>query len=229
VSRRRAQAGFTLLEVMIAMAILAFMMSMAWYTVNTTARAKDRVEARQLRNHEIRVAMEQLVRDIESAYISANENQNAPEQRTHFIGKSHGTVDELRFSSLGHRVLWANANESSQTLISYSAESDRKNPGTTNLIRREARRLTDEQWEREPAELDILLRDVSKVRFEYYDWKDQEWKDTWDSTKADAQRGRLPLRVKIEVEVPLKDRSETITFTTQARIMMQEELRFHAN
>ncbi len=228
---RRAQQGFTLVEVMIALGILAFMMSVAWYTVSGSARTKERFQVRQERNHEIRLAMAFMVRDLEHAYISANEDQSLMERRTLFADKSGGDVDELRFSSLGHRALWADANESEQTMISYSAESGEDDDGgrITNLVRREQRRLSSEGWKDQPAEVDVLLRDIEKVSFEHFDWKENEWRDVWDSTGADAQRGRLPTRVRIVVEVPVGDRGDTVTYTTQARLMMQEELRFFAN
>jgi hypothetical protein len=173
--------------------------------------------------------MARMANDMAHAYVSANEDQSSQERRTLFVGKSGGTVEELRFSSLAHQTLWADANESEQTLISYSAESDREESGQTNLIRRESRRLSNEQWKNEPAEIDVLLSDIEKVRFEYYDWRDNDWRDNWDSTQADAQKGRVPYRIRITVEVENKETDETIKYTTQTRVRLQEELRFFTN
>ncbi|HUH02774.1 MAG TPA: type II secretion system protein GspJ [Kofleriaceae bacterium] len=226
--RRSEQSGFTLIEVVVSVAVLSLMMSMAWYTITVTARSKEQVEDLQLRNHEIRVAMAQMVKDVESAYLSSNEDQNQQERRTLFVGKSQGPVDDLRFSSLGHRVLWADANESEQTQIAYSSASDRKDAGKRNLIRRELRRLSNEPWKNEPASVDVLLRGIQKVSFEYFDWTSEEWRDSWDSTKVDGQRGRLPYRVRIHLEVEGYT-GETLKFTSTARISMQQELKFFAN
>ncbi len=225
---KRSEAGFTLIEVLIALAILAFMMTIAWSTTSSSAQAKKHFEAVEYRHHEIRVAMARMVRDLESAYISSNEDQNLQERRTLFLGKSHGSVDELRFSSLGHKSLWAEANESEQTLIAYFSESDREDRSMTDLLRRESRRLSNEPWKSEPAEVDVLLRDVEKVEFEYYDWRDQDWKSDWDTTQPSGEKGRLPTRVRITIEVESGD-GDMVKYTTQARIMMQEELRFFAN
>jgi general secretion pathway protein J len=224
------QKGFTLMEVMISLGILGFMLSAAWFSTSAASNTKERFTDRQERNNEIRIAMAFMVRDLESAYLSANEDQSLAERRTLFVGKGTSQVDDLRFSSLGHRVLWADANESEQTLISYSAENDLEDRAMTNLVRREQRRLSMEGWKNEKAEVDVLLRDIERVSFEYYDWKENEWRENWDSTGVDAQRGRLPTRVRIKVEVRAsKTRTQTITFVTQARLMMQEELRFFAN
>ncbi len=224
---RHRQRGFTLIEVTIALSILAFMMVITWSTTSSSSQAKKHFESLQERHHEIRTAMGRMARDISSAYLSANENQNMQERRTLFVGKSHGSVHELRFSSMSHSSLWAEANESEQTLIAYLADDDREERGKTNLIRRESRRLSNEPWKGEPAELDVLLRDVDKVSFEYFDWRDSEWKQDWDSTE-ESDRNRLPTRVRITVEVPTEG-GNTVTYTTQARIMMQEQLRFYTN
>ena len=139
--------------------------------------------------------------------------------------KRKGSVDELRFSSFAHVSLWGDANESEQTLIGYFAGEDRQDRGKTNLLRRESRRLSNENWNQEPAEVDVLLRDIERVQFSYWDWQDNEWREDWDSMGADDKRGKLPTRVRIIVEITNEDR-KTIQYTTQARIHLQEPLLF---
>ncbi len=225
------QAGLTLLEIMISIALLMLMMTVAWSSVVSTSNAKRMVEKSQERNHEIRVGMARLVKDISQAYLSANENQQVIDQtkrRTLFVGKSSGKVDELRFSSFAHVVMWADADESEQTMISYSAKPDRKDRDKVNLVRRETRRLPSQDNFREvPAEHDVVIRNIEKVKFEYWDWRDNDWQESWNSTAQDGERGRLPSRVRITVEVKL-DKDKTRKYTTQARIAMEEELRFVA-
>lgn len=226
--RLRAQGGFTLIEVLISLAILSFMMTIGWSTINTSARAKKNFEAFSERNHEIRIALARAVKDISQAYLSANEDQNLQDRRTVFIGKSSGSVAELRFSSFGHSLLWADANESEQTLISFSGGPDLEDRSKTNWLRRENRRLSNETWESEPGDVDVMIHDVEKVEIEFFDWRENAWKSRWDSTAADGERGQLPTRVKITVTVRNGDREEA-KYVTQARIGMEEELRFFAN
>jgi general secretion pathway protein J len=223
--RDRGQAGLTLVELMLSLGLLAMMMFLAWSTTKGTIDIKKGLEKTQVRNHEIRVAMSRMVRDISSAYLSGNENTSAQvdQRRTLFIGKSTGSIDELRFSSLAHEPMWANADESEQTLIQYLDESDPDKSGQTNLVRREQRRLSDENFKNEPAEYDVLLHNVEKVRFEYWDWQQKDWKDRWDTTSADGERNRLPTRVRITIEFESSGGKKR-KFTTQARIMMQEQL-----
>jgi general secretion pathway protein J len=214
----------TLLEVMIAIAILTFMMALAWGTISTTVRVKKTFEELEGRAHEIRVAMSRATLDLGASYLSANEDQSAPERRTRFIGKSGSVVDDLTFSSLGHFTMWANANESEQTMVTYFTADDREDPSKKDWLRRETRRLVNDPNDKEKSEVDVVLRDVEKVKFEYWDWKEAEWKSEWNSRSADAQHNRLPTRVRITVEV--KDGNTTLKFSTQARLMLQEELNF---
>ncbi len=226
----RGQGGFTLVELVLAIAILGFMMLVAWSVISGTATARVNLAVRQDRDHELRVATSIMVRDLSSAYLSSNEDQNLMERRTMFVGKAESDVDDLRFSSMAHRVLWADANESEQTVIAYAAEEDPDRSGVTNLVRREQRRPSNEPSREEPAELDLLLRDVRRVQFEYWDWKNKEWMKDWDSTQADGERGRLPTRVRITIEVPSGgDDGATVKYQTQARLLMQEELKFFTN
>lgn len=226
-SRFERQRGFTLIELTISLGIIAFMMLTAWAVISGTTSTKKAAEKMQARSHEIRVAMTRMVADISSAYISANQQTNRDEPRTLFKGKSASTVDDLRFSSMGHVTLWADANESEQTQIYYSAEQDPDDSSMTNLVRREQRRLSDENWKSEPADVDILLHDIEKVSFEYWDWENQDWKQDWDTSAADGKKGKLPTRVKITIEVERGD--DKVEYVTQARIALTEELRFFAN
>jgi hypothetical protein len=128
---------------------------------------------------------------------------------------------------MAHRVLWADANESEQTVITYSAEPDPDDSSVTNLVRREQRRPSYESSKQEPADLDVLLRDVEKVTFDYWDWRAKEWKQQWDSTQADGERGRVPTRVRITIE--WKGEGGTVKYQTTARPMLQEQLGFFTN
>jgi hypothetical protein len=126
---------------------------------------------------------------------------------------------------MNHRVLWADANESEQTVVSYIALDAKDRPGGTDWVRVERRRPSNQPPEEEPAEYDVLARNIEKVQFEFWNWKNFEWTDTWDTTQSDGQKGWLPSRVRITVTIKNADGSD-LKFTTQARIMMQEALLF---
>jgi type II secretion system protein J len=222
---RSPQAGLTLLEVMLAIAILAVMMTLAWKTVSNTSETKKTFEAYEERNHELRMALGRIVRDFEHAYLSRNEDTNAPHPRTMFIAKSSMRMPEIRFSALDHRVLWSDANESEQTVISYVPHDNPDHPGAVDWIRREQRRMSNEPPESEPADYDVLVHDISAVKLEFWNWKNNEWQDSWDTTQADGQKGWLPSRVRITLTIKGPD-DKDVKLSSQARVWMQEVLNF---
>jgi prepilin-type N-terminal cleavage/methylation domain-containing protein len=225
---RKLQAGMTLIEVMIAVSILVVMMSLAWKTIANTSESKKVFEKYEERNHELRMALGRVVRDFESAYLSLNEDVNAVHPRTMFVAKSSFKFPEIRFSTLDHRVLWADANESEQTVISYLAHDDPEHAGATDWIRREQRRESNELPDAEPADYDVLVHDVLAVKLEFFNWKNNDWQDTWDTMQSDGQRGWLPSRVRITVITKGPD-GKDIKLVTQARVWMQQALNFTAS
>jgi prepilin-type N-terminal cleavage/methylation domain-containing protein len=223
--RRHIQSGMTLIEVMIAIAILVVMMTLAWKTIANTSETKKQFERYEERNHELRMALGRIVRDFEAAYLSLNEDPNAVNRRTMFIAKSSFKLPEVRFSTLGHRVLWADANESEQTVISYQAHDDPNHSGVTDWVRREQRRPSNLQPSEEAADYDILVHDIAGAKLEFWNWKNSEWQATWDTTQIDGQKGFLPSRVRITLTTKGPDDKE-YKVTTEARIWMQEVLNF---
>lgn len=235
---RRTQAGLTLLEIMVAIAILVGMMALAWTTIANTSDSRRRFERYEERNQELRLAMGRMVADFEQAYLSMDVGcppgnscppfpSNPDHPRTMFIAKSGGRVPKIRFSTLGHRVLWADANESDQTVIEYLS---RDNPepdhaGETDLIRREQRRESDMPPENEPADYDVLAHNIVGLKLEFWNWRTLEWQDEWDTTQSDGQRGMLPYRVRITLTVKGPE-DKDLKLTTEARIFMQEPLNF---
>jgi hypothetical protein len=141
------------------------------------------------------------------------------------LARSGSRVPDIRFSTLGHRALWADANESEQTVIWYLPHNDPEKSGVVDWVRREQRRESNEPPENEPSDYDILVHDIQNVKIEFWNWQNQQWQDTWDTTQADAQRGQLPSRVRITLTV--KDRADRdYKITTEARCLMQEPLNF---
>lgn len=223
--RRRAHtAGFTLLEVMISVAILLGMATIVWGSFSVTADIKTSVEAVEDRYHQIRLAMNRMAREISMAYISKNDQMGTVNPRTMFVGKRETSVDDLMFSNLAHLRMRENAKESDQAVVRYYEAPDRDNKNQTNLMRREHHRLgAKKPGEEGPAF--IMLEGIEALHFDYFDEQANEWKETWNTTSADGQPDRLPTKVRIKLT--LKDEwGDELTFITATRIFMQDPLWF---
>jgi type II secretory pathway component PulJ len=217
----------TLLEVMIVLAILSVMLLVAWKTIAHTSENRREFDLYEERNHELRNAMGQMTRDFNTAYLSKNEDINASHPRTMLICKNSGRVPKIRFSTLDHRVLWADANESDQTVIEYLTRNnpDPEHSGEVDLVRREQRRESNLPPEEEPSEYDVLVRDIQSLKLEFWNWRSLEWVQDWDTTQSDGQRGWLPTRVRITLTIKGGD-GKDVKYTTEARFYMQEALLF---
>ncbi len=222
-TRGQTQHGFTLIEVMLALALMAFLTSLLWGTIAQTAKVKKRIEQEQDRTHTVRVALMRMTREIEMAFMD-DETSGTQERRTMFSGTSHTDFDELRFSWFGHQRLRMDAAEGDTALVSYFPAPDPDDSTITNLMRRETRRIEAMDPKLIPGETYILCPDVSRLKFAYYDYKQKDWREDWDTTTADGQQ-YLPTQVRMSLTV-LDERGAPITFTSIARLHVLEKVSY---
>lgn len=214
--------GFTLIEVMLALAILGFVTTIMWGSFNQTITNKRAIETAQERTHTVRVALMRMAREIEMAYLSASENTALSDRRTFLIGSARGDVDELTFSTFAHQRLRAGLAEGDTSVIGYFGERDPDDRRVLNLMRRETRRLQAENPSNIIGEAYVLCPDVSRVKFSYYDHKLKEWETDWSTLNASGQQ-YLPAHIRITLTV-IDERGQEVSYTTDARIQMTEKV-----
>jgi general secretion pathway protein J len=221
-STPQAPAGFTLIEVMLALSIMTFVTALLWGSFSQTARVKKRVENAQERTHTIRVALMRMTREVEMAFLSESEKVGVEERRAMFVGTTHADFDEFRFSWFGHQRLRADRPEADTAVVSYFPEPDPDDRMITNLMRRETRRLESKDPTKIPGETYILCPNVTSVKFSFYDYKKKEWKEEWNTMGADGLT-YLPTQVRISLTV-IDERGKAVTFTSTARLQVTEQV-----
>lgn len=222
-ARRGGSAnGFTLIEVMLALAILGFITTIMWGSFSQTANNKKAIEAAQERLHTVRVALLRMAREIEMAYLSESENFALANRRTFLTSSTRGDVDELQFSSFAHQRLRAGAAEGDTSLITYYGARDPDDRRVLNLMRRETRRLQAEDPSVLTSEAYVLCPDVSRVKFAFYDHKLKEWESDWSTLNATGTQ-YLPTHVRITLTV-VDERGQEVSYSTDARIQMTERV-----
>jgi general secretion pathway protein J len=219
---RRASSGFTMIEVMLALAIFAFITTIMWASFAQTANSKKVIQSEQERTHSVRVALMRMAREIEMAYLSDNENTAIANRRTFMVGSSRVDVDELMFSTFAHQRLRAGANEGDTSIISYFGARDPDDKRIVNLMRRETRRLQVEDPANIAGEAYILCPNVSQVKFAYYDHKKKEWMSDWNTLDATAFPF-LPTHIRIMLTV-IDERGKPVSYSTDARIQVTEKV-----
>jgi general secretion pathway protein J len=221
--RSRLADGFTLIEVMVAVSILALVTTLTWGSFKGTFQTKSQIEAQAGRYRTVRLGLERLARELSMAYVSQNEDTSQAERRTRMIGKHHGDIDEITFSYFGHQRLYQDSNEADTALVSYYQARDRDDSRKTNLMRRETRRLSYYKIDEQAGEADIVCDDIVKLKLDYYDALKKTWLEEWVTTSIDGQADRLPAKIKITLTVR-DERGREVPFQTEVRLAMTEPL-----
>ncbi len=218
---RGHRRGFTLLEVIIAVAVTAFIGLTLSYAFNSTAGSKEVMEAQAERYRMLRTAMNRMEREIAAAFVSdrydARVYRDAFDRPSNFVG----TKERLMFTSLAHQRLYADAKESDQMVVEYQVKSStEKNARSRNDLFRREKPLLEERMDRGGTE-DVLFEGAKRIEFSYWDTEKKQWVDEWD-TRRTERKSLLPTRVKI-VLTATDETGREVKYVTQARIMLNTE------
>jgi general secretion pathway protein J len=221
-TRAARRQGITLIEVMVAMAIIAIVSTLIYSGFSQTAQNKKRVEGELDRYHEIRSGLERMTRELSMAFVSAQLNPSPALQvvKTCFVGKDSGKGARIDFTSFSHQRLYRDAHESDQNELSYYLDDDPHHSGQSALVRREQRRIDDDPQQGGQAE--ILVENVVKFELSYLDPMSLQWLKTWDTMQAAMQPNRLPSQVEIKLTVPnVLGKGRNQTFGTRASLPLR--------
>jgi general secretion pathway protein J len=188
--RRRAQ-GFTLIEVILAMGLLAALLSLLFGAFRFAGQAWEAGEARAVTSSNVRQAQAFVRREIERTFAQRWREQGAQTARIAF----EGGAEQLRFL-----VPHAGARSAGLVAVSIAVQDDSTFAERRKrlVIRREVLDPTATDFDAiDAVEPRLLLDDVASVRFEYYgaDTEQDEpaWRDTWEPKQ------RLPQLVRMTV------------------------------
>ena len=210
----------TMMEVMIALAILAVITTMIWSAFSQSSSNRKIIEKSLSRYHQVAVAFEKIASDLSMAHLSRNigpvEKSSFTEQAG-FLGKNEDP-DTLNFTTFSHQRRFLNAKEGDRCEVGYSVEDDDEEKGMYNLVRRVATRV-DDRPER-GGKYTVLVEDVVSFDLEYYDVAMDKWEKEWDTTQATGFQGRLPLQVRIYLTV-YDEYDREVDFATQITLDLQ--------
>jgi general secretion pathway protein J len=215
--------GFTLLEVMIAVAVLAMIGGLTWKSFDGAYGLKQRVELAQDRDQTVRGALDRISREVSMTFLSEHYDRKRFRERPTFFRLKDGRREAtLTVTSFAHQRLHVDAKESDQAVFEYRI--DREESGKRSLFRR-VKPLIDEEPDRGGAKA-VLAEDVLRFSVQAWDPKDREWRDEWDSNSPQRTGGALlPTRVRIAITVQDEQGKER-TWSTQSRLMLGMPLDF---
>jgi type II secretion system protein J len=209
--------GMTLVEIVIALTILALIAGLSMTMLASTTQLRDIVVESDVQLRSARNAMNRLQREIRIAFLTPNRNAVGTYQ-TIFIGKDGGDQDEMWFSTMSHQRKYFNAPEGDQAEITLWVESGPDGKGDI-LLHRESQRI-----DHEPAKGGHVLPMMERVKrfnVRYLNSKTNEWQDEWDSTGVETAN-TLPRAVEVLLEIEIEDSDAYIYNKTYMSTIMLE-------
>jgi general secretion pathway protein J len=117
--------GFTLLEVMIAVAVLAMIGGLTWKTFDSAYDLKQRVERAEERDQTVRGALDRIGREVSMTFLSEHYDHKRFRERPTFFRLKDGRAEaQLMVTSFAHERLHIDAKESDQAVFEYRLERD---------------------------------------------------------------------------------------------------------
>ncbi len=216
-SRLCWRAGFTLLEILIAIAILALVVSSLYGAYSGTLATTEMVASARDVDQAARLALMQMVDDFSSLYYrkAEGENENSPFRfQGGMDGESErGTVVE--FASTAHLGFDGSFPNLRINRVSYVLEKQADNQRYYRLVRMELP-FVDLSGEREETAVE-LADTVESLTLTYLN-EDGETLSQWDS-KAEETEGLLPRLVHIRLQLAGE---KSRVFATTVAIQAQE-------
>lgn len=202
-------AGFSLIEIMIVMTIMAGMAVVSSRSIRTAVMNKKKIDARLKTETVVFDALRLMATDVEKAFHHQNVlyelerqalqkrdqtnkninngNNNAPQapplpppaRLTQFIGKENS----MHFTTLNNQRITANAPESDQIEVGYylnTCKSRVKKDKTSQCLWRRTSTIIDNDVTRD-GQATRLVENVSLFKLEYMseDQNLKDWKTTW--------------------------------------------------
>lgn len=184
--------GFTLVEILISLAILAMIVASTFTIFRSASKSWQKGETRSERYQNARNAISKISAEISQAVINSNALCKFTGSKNKISFVSFVSMDSGVFE-LSEIEYWL---DDSKRLLMRNNETDPDYDFTTY------------------GNSDVLSDNVSELEFSYFDGL--TWQDTWNSDQAPYTG--LPKAVKIKIRVEDKKAKEGETFEIIARL-----------
>ncbi len=214
-------SGFTLLEILVAIALFAAIIAMLYPTYIGTFKNMDVTESYSTVYRMARIALERISGDLQCAGIpGTGEDSGSDSAVSHvFAGKDNDiagkNADDLEFISYKH-IVFTTDGSAGRGLIRYYLKENTDEEGFT-LFRSDDGELENKSKDEEEGL--ILCEGVNSINFSFQD-EERDTYDYWDSS-SDQFKGKLPSMVSVELEfMNSSDPESPIKFVTSIAIPM---------
>lgn len=184
---RLEQRGFTLIEIMVAVAVAAILLSTIYGVFQTVAGAKQRLDQEGESYHVARVIFDRLSRELRGAYAPPTHPNSRFEGGTNEQGETY-----LRFTTTASTPLsGAGIGE-----VSYLLQQDQDNPAGRKVLERSEQGLTSAT---QSVQGYRIASGIETLTLRFYD--QSNWSEQWPA----ANPVKIPQAVEISLQMEVGD------------------------
>ena len=214
---QQPRSGFTLVEILIAIFILALVMATVYVSYSGIMKTTHQLQEEGNIYKMARTSMDRMIKDLSSLQSSSGSFDLRAEKKT----LSKREFYSLSFWSASHLTFGENEGAGRPAAISYTVQED-EGGGSFSLWR------SDLSGAKPSPEKNIgggfvICKNVDSWRLRFYDSKGTEL-ESWDSSSSAEQKGKVPAAVKIELAlVNLNDREKPYKFMTKVFLPVKKQ------
>jgi general secretion pathway protein J len=222
----RDSAGMTLLEVLVSIAILAMIALLIYGAFDSVSRGKKAEEMRADRAREGREAIQRIVREMSSAFLSMHQPPitSLITRQTAFIATAGSPYDRVDFTAFAHRRYERDSKESDEAEIGFFVTNDPDIQDKYDLVRREQTPI--DMYPGKGGVVNVLAENVEIFNIKYLDPQSGLWGERWDTTQTSGQPNRLPLEVRVALTMKAIPGAAAQTYVAKFMMPMQSPLNF---
>lgn len=185
------RSGFSIIEILLAVALLTSVTALAWASVSQMFKTRDSIEVRAERFQMVGAALQRMSREISSAYLAGPEHggqdlpgedlvqlaRNAGDEEEAFQLQRDrevefgfiGTENSLHFTSFAHVRTFEGERAGYHVNIGYFTRASRNEDGelVTDLVRRQNTVYSDDL--QRGGIIYKMVPEIHRLRFEYWD------------------------------------------------------------
>jgi prepilin-type N-terminal cleavage/methylation domain-containing protein len=209
---RQAPSGFTLIEMMLAIGVLALILTMLASSFSTVVHSKVHAEGRLIVDREGRALLWQLTKEFRNVVQTPYSASNVA-----LFGNGHmsngAPIDTITMSTFsgGHRR--ALTGMTPETIVTYNLTANSEHPGWFMLQRSQQSGLLTSAGSPQNT---VLANNILSLHFRYFDG--QRWGESWESTSLPKGR-QLPVAVAIQIQMAAPG-GRVMDFATQVTLPM---------
>jgi general secretion pathway protein J len=188
---RNAQAGFTLFEVLVAVTIIALLLTTIYGVFTSVSSAKERLETTGEGYHQARVLFDRISREVRGAYVPSG----------HLDALFAGANGDIPFLELSTSAATPQGGgKGGINVVRYEVQVDSESSDGRKVLLRSEVPLHEADRRHEGAYR--LATGLDDLRWRYYDG--QEWQEEWSTKRAQggaaASGQMLELRLTVHID-----------------------------